>query len=84
MTTSMFELVATIIAEEFQLPLEQIHPQTNLVNDLGFDSLDLVRLATRFEEEFYVGIPTNCIHVKTVGEAVELVEGILRHPCTPE
>ena len=48
----------------------------SLVYDLGADSLDLVELIMRFEEEFDISISEediNAHHIDTINDAIELV-----------
>ena len=35
----------------------KVKPETNFINDLGADSLDIVELVMAFEEEFNIEIP---------------------------
>lgn len=49
--------------------------QSDLVNDLGLDSLDTVELTLGLEERFGIEIPdTEIEDVSTVGDAVTLIE----------
>ena len=50
-------------------------PQARFVEDLGADSLDVVELVMRFEEEFEIEIPDeDAEKITTVGEAVSYIE----------
>jgi len=49
----------------------------SLVDDLGADSLDIVELIMRFEEEFDIEISEedlNTNHIDTINDAIELVK----------
>ena len=49
----------------------------SLVDDLGADSLDIVELIMRFEEEFNIEISEedlNTNHIDTINDAIELVK----------
>lgn len=48
----LFEKIREICAEHFSVEKESITLQTSFVNDLDADSLDLVELIMRLEEEF--------------------------------
>ncbi len=48
--------VREIIVEQTGAKLEEVTPQSHLVNDLGLDSLDSVELTMALEEEFNVEI----------------------------
>ena len=49
--------INAIIADELGCDLNEVTPNARFVDDLGADSLDLVELAMRFEEEFGIEIP---------------------------
>ena len=67
--------VIDIIAEQMQIPKEQITVQTHFVNDLGADSLDTVELIMEFEKEFNISIPDEQAEtITTVGQAVSYLE----------
>ena len=49
--------VVEIWANQMGVPTAQIEPDTQLVRDLGADSLDFVEVVMDFEEEFDISIP---------------------------
>lgn len=51
-----FEKVRDALAAQFELDPETITPETNLIDDLGADSLDVVELIMNIEDEFGVSI----------------------------
>lgn len=53
----IFEKVAAILAEQLDADVEEITPATDIVDDLGADSLDIVDLVMSFEDEFDIEIP---------------------------
>ena len=48
----IFEKVAAILSEQFNVDVESITMSTNLKEDLGADSLDIVDFTMAVEEEF--------------------------------
>ena len=48
----IFDRVKSIIAEQLGVNEETITPKTDLVEDLGVDSLDIVEIALALEEEY--------------------------------
>ena len=49
--------------------------ETNIVDDLGGDSLDVVDLIMSVEEEFGISIPDeDAVELSTVGKIVEYIE----------
>ncbi len=74
----VFEKVKSILAEQFDVEESTITADTNLIVDLGADSIDVVELIMAIEGEFDIEIPEDEIeNLKTVGEAVKFVEGLL-------
>ena len=75
MAASVLERVKDIVADNLGVDREKITPETSFVNDLGADSLDVVELVMRFEEEFEIEIPDeDAEKITTVGEAVDYIE----------
>ena len=68
------EKVFGIISEQFDVDVASLSMETDLVNDLHADSLDLVELIMAFEDEFGISIPDEvALSVKTLGDAVEYI-----------
>ncbi len=68
------EKVYNIIAEQFDVDVATLSLETDLVNDLHADSLDLVELIMAFEDAFELSIPDEvALSVKTLGDAVEYI-----------
>ena len=66
------EKVQTILAEQFEVAADSISADTNIVDDLGADSLDSVELIMAFEEEFGAAIPEeDAEKLTTVGKVIE-------------
>jgi acyl carrier protein len=71
----IFEKVAAILAEQLDVEEDTITMNTNLVDDLGADSLDVVDLVMTLEDEFDMEIPDEDIeNVRTVGDIVKYLE----------
>ena len=67
--------VKEIVADELSVEPNIVTPQARFVEDLGADSLDVVELVMRFEEEFEIEIPDeDAEKITTVGEAVSYIE----------
>ena len=52
-----FDIVAEIIALTCEVPRERITPDSNLVNDLGIDSLDLLDITFAIDDVFGIAMP---------------------------
>ena len=71
----VFEKIARLLAERHDADLESITPETNILDDLNADSLDVVEMLMGVEEEFDVQIPDEEVeNLKTVGAVVEYIQ----------
>jgi len=71
----VLEKVKVILSEQFDIEEESITNETNLQDDLGADSLDVVDLLMSIEDEFEIEIPDEEIeNIRTVGELVSYIE----------
>ena len=69
------EKVFGIVAEQLQVPKEEITNDKSFIKDLLADSLDIVELVMEFEDEFKIGIPDEDYEkIQTVGDAVKYIE----------
>ena len=72
-----FEKVREALAQQFELDPETITLDTNLIDDLGADSLDVVELIMSLEDEFGVSISNDdAAQLYTVGRIVEYLENM--------
>ena len=71
----VLEKVKAILAEQFNVEEDKITADTDLQEDLGADSLDVVDLLMSIEDEFEVEVPDEEIeNIKTVGSLVSYIE----------
>ena len=75
----VLEKVKAILAEQFDVEEDTITLETNMVDDLGADSLDVVDLLMSIEDEFEIEVAEDDIeNVKTVGLLVKYIEDSLK------
>jgi acyl carrier protein len=75
MANGTAEKVKEIVAEELGSDQGIVTPTARFVEDLGADSLDVVELVMRFEEEFEIEIPDeDAEKINTVGEAISYID----------
>lgn len=75
MANGTAEKVKEIVAEELGSDQGIVTPTARFVEDLGADSLDVVELVMRFEEEFEIEIPDeDAEKITTVGEAITYID----------
>ena len=73
----MEEKIISLIADKLGKKKSSISLDTNLVEDLGADSLDVVELVMTFEDEFGVSLPDEDVSkMKTVKDIVEYIKKI--------
>lgn len=65
--------VIDIVAEQLDVSKDQIKDETNFVDDLGADSLDIAELVMEFEDAFDLNIPENEQSIRTIGDAVKYI-----------
>lgn len=71
----VLEKIKVILAEQFDVEEDTLLPDTDLQDDLGADSLDVVDLLMSIEDEFDIEIPDEEIeHIRTVGDLVNYIE----------
>ena len=72
-----FDKVRDALAQQFELDPETINMETNLIDDLGADSLDVVELIMSLEDEFGVSISDeDAAQLYTVGRIVDYLDRI--------
>ncbi|CDA14028.1 acyl carrier protein 2 [Firmicutes bacterium CAG:212] len=70
-----FEKIQKIIAEEMNLNVEDIKPESRFVEDLAADSLDVIQIVLKLEEEFDIEIPDDAVEqISTVQDAVDQIK----------
>jgi len=75
MANGTAEKVKEIVAEELGSEASIVTPTARFVEDLGADSLDVVELVMRFEEEFEIEIPDeDAEKITTVGDAISYID----------
>lgn len=71
----MIEKVKEILAEELSLEQDEINDESDIREDLGADSLDMVQLVMSLEDEFGLDIENEEIQsVTTVKGIVEFIK----------
>ncbi len=66
--------VIEIVSEKLSVPKEEITLESNFIDDLKADSLDLVEMVMAFEDALGVSIPDEDQEkIRTVGEVVNYI-----------
>jgi acyl carrier protein len=73
--SAVADKVKQIIVEQLGVDEAQVDLTASFVDDLGADSLDIVELVMKFEEDFELDIPDeDAENIKTVKDAIEYIE----------
>ncbi len=71
----VFDKVKALLAEQLMIDADKIAMESDILADLGADSLDVVELIMALEEEFGFSVPEEKIaEFKTVGSIVNFIE----------
>ena len=69
------EKVKEIIAKQLSTKPENLKEETNIAEELGADSLDLVEILMSLEDEFGISIPDDAIpNIKTIKDIVDFID----------
>lgn len=68
------EQVMSIVSEQLSVSKDEVTLQSNFIDDLKADSLDLVELVMEFEDEFGITVPDDDYEkIRTVGDAIAYI-----------
>lgn len=71
----IFDTVKDIIAAQLGMDANKIKPESDIINDLGLDSLDIVELGMTLEEKWNLVIEDEDMgKIKTVDDVVKYIE----------
>ena len=75
MESEVFERIRDYLSDQLDIEPEKIHPESDIINDFGADSLDVIDMITTLSDEFGVNIPDEEIeNFHTVGDVVNYLE----------
>ena len=70
-----FEQIRDVLAKQFEIDPESITMETNLIDDIGADSLDVVELIMSLEDNYGIAISDeDAAELYTVRRIVEYLE----------
>lgn len=77
-TAEVFVRLRNILADVLEANPAAVTMETNIVDDLGADSLDIVEIITGLEEEFDLTITDESVqNLYTAGEIAEYIANLL-------
>lgn len=75
----MLQKVQEMLAEALNISVEKVSADAKIVEDLGADSLDVVELLSRLEDEFGITIPDEDVeNLVTVGDVAAELEKLTK------
>lgn len=73
----MKERILEIIAEQFNMDVDELDEDMSFQDDLNADSIELVELVMTIEEEFETEVSEEDLEkLKTVGDVIDYVEDL--------
>lgn len=75
----MLEKIQEMLADALNLSVDKVTPDAKIVDDLGADSLDVVELLSRLEDEYGVTIPDEEVEqLVTVQDVATEIEKLVK------
>ena len=72
---TMFEKVQAILARQLRVDPAKVVPEAQIKKDLGADSLDILQLLMRIEDQYGIVIPDRALATfETVADVVSYLE----------
>ncbi len=79
MGQDIFAIVKQVISKELEVEEEKITPESRIQEDLGADSLDVMNITMRLEDEFNLRIPDEDLtKISTVQDIVDYIQSHLQ------
>ena len=73
----VFEKIREILCEQLDVEEDDVTMESNIAEDLGADSLDVVDLIMSIEDEFEIEVAHDQVeNIKTVGDVVNYIESM--------
>lgn len=75
----VFDRIKEALVSQFEIDPDKITRDTDIMNDLGADSLDLVELIMTLEDEYGISVTDESVYEhKTVGEIADFIESLIK------
>lgn len=70
-----FEKIAELLSKQLGIAKDAVTMESEIVKDLGADSLDIVEMLMGLEEEFGIEVSEDeAVNLKTVGDIVKVID----------
>ena len=75
----VYEKLCDFLSGQLGIDPADIRPESNIIDDLGADSLDIVEMLTEMESEYNIIITDERVReLTTVGEIAKFLEELIR------
>lgn len=74
----MYEKIKRIFVEEIGIKEDEITLESDMVHDLGIESMDLYCILEEIEDEFHIKI-SDASNINTVGDIVDVVTSLCKN-----
>ena len=79
MNNDIFEKLKAIAVNDIGIDADKVKPESDIIKELGLDSLDIVDMLMKVEETFGVTIDdSDVVEMKTVADVVRFIENAAR------
>ncbi len=73
----MYDIVKTVLARQLRVAPEKVTLEAHIKKDLGADSLDILQLLMRLEDDYGIVIPDKAlVGFVTVGDVVTYLDSL--------
>ena len=73
----MFEEVQKILAKQLRIDPSKVQPESRIKEDLGADSLNILQLLMKIEDDYGIVIPDEeLVHFETVADVVNYLDSV--------
>lgn len=71
----MLDKIKSMLAEQLNIAEDKITPDSKIIDDLGADSLDVVEMLMKLEDDFGVSVSDEeALELKTVQDIIDIIE----------
>lgn len=71
----MLDKIKSMLAEQLNIAEDKITPSSKIIDDLGADSLDVVEMLMRLEDDFGISVSDDeALELKTVQDIIDIIE----------
>ena len=71
----MLEKIMELLAKQLRIDVNTLSPDTNIIEDLGADSIDVVEMLMAIEENFGISVSDEeAITLKTISDVADFIE----------